>query len=246
MKLMKALSDHLRANILKYGIDKHIYTQLVGDKSRTLAAFKTLFPGIHPEKVARAAGAVDGSHVQFSSGHPNTVRVTINHYHDDDVNKEEPLFHAVRSFHKVKDENGNPTLVIEHHTQTATGEHLGQGHHRFNEQLGHLRDLGVRRIHVESGVGTKGSDYNGYRVWPSYGYNGNLGEEHLNALSHHIRAALDNTPKDFHSLFSIPGGKEDWADKGFDTDSLVFDTHPDSEHSKRFQEYYKQRLLKGK
>ena len=235
-------------SFLKYAADRHIYPFLVGDKEQTSRTIKNLFPHASLEKIARGAGAIDGSIVNFSAPNPNSLMLKIKLL-DEGRESKDRLFDASRTYHKVG-EDPYKDIILEHNTQIVNDPTLlGKGHERFKEQLGHLRDLGVKGIHIESGAGTGGPEgsvdgWNGYYTFPRYGFNGRITKPQIARLPKEIQDQLRTGNPDFHHLFSIKGGPEAWKRYGTDTNELDFSLDPNDPHIQKFQEYYNKRQNK--
>jgi hypothetical protein len=220
---------------------------LTGDRAKTVALFKRMFPNHTPQQVAAAAGMVH-SHlpVQMFHAGDSTLGVESN----------SGGTFLLRYFTQEKDLMGNPTgkLVLNHESQTVSPDLKGQGHKRFAEQLDHLDKLGglVSKIRIGTAAGSAESNQwrkpqdhtTGYHAWPSYGFQGNLEDYHVDELSPEIQSQLGDK-RDLHSLFAIKGAAADWKAKGRAVHDLSFDLAPDSEHRKRFKAYYDQREAKA-
>jgi hypothetical protein len=226
-------------NLLKLSTVLRYSNPLKGNR-RAQEAFTNLFPNTDFHKVVLAAGAPPESKVDVLAPNKNILAVysTI----ENPESGYSPLYDSYRTFHKIDDIT--PKIVLTHHRQTARGSYLGKGYERFHEQLKHIRDLGIHGIHIDSGAGDKDSGLNGFFTWPRFSFNGDLSINHIKRLSQKIQDRLKEGDRDFHNLFSIPGGPEEWREHGYDTGPLWFDPNPLSEHSKRFQEYYNKRKLK--
>lgn len=220
---------------------------LAGDRAKTAALFKRLFPNHTPQEVAAAAGIVH-SHMPVSMFHAGDSTLG--------VESSSGGTYLLRYFMQEKDSQGNPTgkLILKHESQTVSPDLKGQGHKRFAEQLQHLDRLGglVSHIHISTAAGSAETNQwrkpedqtTGYHAWPSYGFQGNLDDYHVDELSPEIQSQLGDK-RDLHSLFAIKGAAADWKARGRAVHDLTFDLSPNSEHRKRFKAYYDQREAKA-
>jgi len=213
----------------KFAAAKPIVTTLTGDRQRTQQAFKNLFPGHSPEKVARAAGALDGSEVTFSSPSPDIMSVRVQH----------PHLEAYRIFQKIH-KGGKPHLIVEHAAQVAEKELKGSGYSRFKDVIGHLQDIGVHGITISTAAGSREAADNGYYTWPRFGFQADLDKHQREGLPTHLKTALEGDHT-FHKLFSVPGGSEYWKEHGGEIHHMRFDLTPGSEHLKHFENYHARR-----
>lgn len=189
-------------------------------------------PDFAYDDLARACGALPGSTVEFDPGTESSHEVEVNIIHPD--------LNAGRILYRGPD--GTPYLDAIH--QRAEPTIHGAGWKRFGDTLPYLRALGVTRIKTSAAGDARPETNNGYYTWPRFGFNGELTPDHLRRLedgSPGITAELDRRGKrDFHTLFTIPGADKLWQKHG-STAKVEFELHPDSPHSKYYEEYANER-----
>lgn len=198
-----------------------------------LAAFKKFFPSASPEEVARAAGAIDDSHVEFDVTSKGNLSVSIEH----------PYLKAFRSFYKAVQPDGSSVLTIIHGSQKTTDHIRGSGHKRFNEVIPLLKKLGVGKIIIPEATGSKYGGSNGYYTWPRFGFDTEMTEEQFDSLPKDIQQQMGKK-RDMHTLFSLPNGPKTWEEEGSSLSHMSFDLNDNSEHMKRFKDYYNDKTKK--
>ncbi len=206
------------------------------------------------ETVARAAGAIPGSTVNFRSPHGDGSVEVISRHPD--------LFTRRRFW---KDENNR--LMVDNILQellptTESSALRGEGHERFEDTLKHLQHLGVNGIHIPEAAGANFNQgrkrWNGGVTWPTFGFQGELDESDFQKLPEHIQRMMGNR-RDTHSLFDIPGkyktgseedtktrhheksGREAWKDINGTVKNMYFDLSPNSPHMQRWNKYLTER-----
>lgn len=140
-------------------------------------------------------------------------------------------------FRTLTRENGE--LICTNNLITVIDKGKGLGIQLFTNQVKQLSEMGASKIKCQA-AGRKGEETVGYKVWPKFGYDGPLSDEHKQALSSQFQSVST-----IQELYAIPGGREEWEEKGFDID-LSFDLKPNSKSMEILDEYLEKKKSEGK
>ena len=184
------------------------------------------------EDIASISNATDGSLVRVAKesifGPDSLVVLT-----EDEKNG----VGAARTFRRAK--NGDLICYNDNFTIEGDSPYKGKGIELFVNQIQALRKMGVQEVWCHA-AGDAGSDYNGYYTWPRFGYDATMDDEQFDSLSEELKRQLGESRSVF-DLFSLPGGKEEWKEKGSDLYDAVFDLREGSKSLQRLQNYLEER-----
>lgn len=139
----------------------------------------------------------------------------------------------------LKDKNGDVFCKNEEIRVNPKG--TGLGLRIFSEQVQSLSKEGkVKKIKCYA-AGSGGEDaekatYIGFKVWPKFGYDGPLTDEHKNEWRRNPDAKKYNKANTIQELYAMPGGKEIWEKYGSGIE-LEFDLSPNSKSMQTLNKY---------
>jgi hypothetical protein len=176
--------------------------------------------------LASIAGAPDDVKVSVLAGAAKDY-VTIS-YSNDKVSALRQLYRGDGG----KPEIYNFSLEIEDMGKGLGAQILGR-------QIENATRLGVERM-LTMAVGEKSSAYVGYQVWPKFGYDGPLNDEHRQALPDRFRGA-----EKISDLYRTKEGRDAWAEHGSDID-VTFDLTPGSYSHRVWRAYREEKARDAK
>ncbi len=118
--------------------------------------------------------------------------------------------------------------------------HKGQGYQFTARQVAALCALGFHKIMMGSAVGRKGANSNGYYTWPLFGFGGRMHDYQYSELAPEFQKALGKS-REILDLFELPGGPEEWKEKGSGLSNLEFDLSDGSRSMRRLEAYIRER-----
>jgi GNAT superfamily N-acetyltransferase len=179
--------------------------------------------------MASLCGAPDDAEVElkgvdyFTSGSGSDgVRMI---WHNNEAGAERTVF---------RDKNGDIVMHNNSFNVNEGSQGKGIGAKVFDQQIQHARRLGVKRIETDA-VRSDQSGWIGYKVWPMFGYDGNIPEN-----------VTEKTPNGETRISELMASKEgrDWWSTNGKTIELQFDMSPGSYSMKTWEAYKARKQVK--
>lgn len=188
-----------------------------------------------PENLASAMGLPDGSSITVKAEElPSGYRYKSNV----ECEARGEGFGVTRRF--TIDKNGKKVC----RNVLITSEGGGLGTKIFTAQVRDLASKGFDAItcHAEGHYQEGDGGFVGYKVWPKFGYDGELDEKHKEGLKQ--AGEQFSKVETLQELYAMPGGKEAWEKYGSGIE-LSFDLKPGSKSMKILDAYLAAKKTKG-
>ena len=183
------------------------------------ALAQDMFGGaVAAEELSAAAGALAGSILRASVWKQTELRIEIQH-----------LYIAEYTLMFRKDE-ANRLYIWNDRIEKRFDAPKGALLDCHLSQVKNAPRLGVQRLELYAAGNRNDTRYNGYFVWPLYGYDAKLTRAEQLLLTNELVGV-----QTIQEIFAR-GGEEWWSQHG-DGRKMVFDLAPDSQMSKRLQVY---------
>lgn len=189
------------------------------------AAKEVLGRDVTPSDLASLAGAPDGAKVQVEAV-ANGVYI---HFEAEGVTSARRLRIG---------EDGKPEIYNGFLEVAEAQRGKGIGRQILGRQIEQSQRLGIARMQTLAGGDAESAEagqMNGYMVWPKFGYDGRLDEEHLDALPAQFRGV-----ETIQELYSTREGRQAWERHG-SAIHLEFDLSPDSDSLEIWNEYQREK-----
>lgn len=196
-------------------------------KAESKEAISRIFGREVPDQeLASLTGAPTGSAVSVRQGYGGSVELRVDH---PDIQS------AVRTISR----NGDGDLVMHNDIFKTKVSGTGFGSEMVGRQMEQAAKLGIKKVETNAARWDAEDGYVGYKVWPKFGYDGNIPFGPRNALrSSNLPAAQKNATR-VSELYKTKEGQAWWEKHGDSTD-MTFDLTPGS-YSRRTMAAYQAR-----
>lgn len=172
------------------------------------------------EELAAAAGALDGSRLTVRVWKQTELRIEMQHPYVAEYNL------------MFRRDDANSLYIWNDRIEKRYDAPKGALLACHLSQVKNAPRLGVQRLELYAAGNRKDTQYNGYFVWPLYGYDAKLTRTEQLLLTKELVGA-----QTIQDIFAR-GGEEWWSQHG-DGRKMVFELAPDSKMSRRLQDYLK-------
>ena len=153
--------------------------------------------------------------------------------------------HIVGMTRKIHMRGGEPDYIYNSYFKLAPSAPKGMGLRMFATQVAAARDAGFKFLKVQAaGSGPwRDEQFNGYYVWPRFGYDGEVGnylfERMSDSVKKEVKKIRSTAPVDLRFLDLMEAGQETrdwWKDHGVEED-LKFNLTPNSRNLNYLTDY---------
>jgi hypothetical protein len=184
-------------------------------KEMTKEVRKTLGPDASLRDVASAVGAPKGATVNLSEDATSGINVRVSGAN----------FNAERRIYK--DSSGDLVIKNEFFGVEPGSRGKGIGADVFGRQVEQASSLGVKKIRTEAAGSADDLAFNGYKVWPRFGYDGNIPKKVNDSVASGSIPKPPGNPTRVSHLMASPEGRQWWDNHGSTFDA-EFDLTPGS------------------